>query len=509
MIEYAHAMGNSVGNLQDYWDIIEKYPNLQGGFIWDWVDQSLEYKNEEGKPYLAYGKDFHPDLPTDGNFLNNGLVDPYRQPHPHLSEVKKVYEPVQFYYRDQGVIELQNKNFFSDLSNYEVEIRVFKDGKELLRELKKELLVPPQKTVKLKFDNIPITFESDGEYVLEASLIQKQATALIPKGHEVAWDQFILQKKEVQSTEISDSGNVFSVQSNDGTIVISNDKTTLKIKADTGEIQSWEFDGTTITNHPIRPNFWRPPTDNDLGNGMDKWANIWQDASYNSTARLQTPPKVIKNGVFYSIDYQLPIDQAMVQLTFTLEQNGTLLVGYQFNPKTSELPNIPKIGMYMTLPTDFSQVAWYGKGPQESYWDRKTAAKIGVYEGKVNEQFHRYSRPQETGNKTDVRWMELSSDKIRLRASSSELLNTSVWPFTMEELDFKSEEAGVSASGLVPITSKHGAEIEIGDTVQWNIDYLQMGVGGDTSWGRMVHDEYLIPSKKYTYSFELTPERIH
>jgi len=340
-------------------------------------------------------------------------------------------------------------------------------------------------------------------------LIQKQATALIPKGHEVAWDQFILQKKEVQSTEISDSGNVFSVQSNDGTIVISNDKTTLTIKADTGEIQSWEFDGTTITNHPIRPNFWRPPTDNDLGNGMDKWANIWQDASYNSTARLQTPPKVIKNGVFYSIDYQLPIDQAMVQLTFTLEQNGTLLVGYQFNPKTSELPNIPKIGMYMTLPTDFSQVAWYGKGPQESYWDRKTAAKIGVYEGKVNEQFHRYSRPQETGNKTDVRWMELSSDKIRLRASSSELLNTSVWPFTMEELDFKSEEAGVSASGLVPITSKHGAEIEIGDTVQWNIDYLQMGVGGDTSWGRMVHDEYLIPSKKYTYSFELTPERIH
>jgi beta-galactosidase len=133
MIEYAHAMGNSVGNLQDYWNIIEKYPNLQGGYIWDWVDQSLEYKDENGKPYLAYGHDYHPDLPTDGNFLNNGLVDPYRNPHPHLSEVKKVYEPVQFDYLGNGTIEITNKNFFADFSDKEMEIVVLANGKEIFK----------------------------------------------------------------------------------------------------------------------------------------------------------------------------------------------------------------------------------------------------------------------------------------------------------------------------------------------------------------------------------------
>jgi beta-galactosidase len=164
--------------------------------------------------------------------------------------------------------------------------------------------------------------------------------------------------------------------------------------------------------------------------------------------------------------------------------------------------------MYLTLPQSFTEVSWYGKGPEESYWDRKTGQKTGVYSGKVNDQFHAYSRPQETGNKTDIRWMQVSSPNMDLKMTSTQLLNASIWPFSMTELDFSSDDGAQSASGLVPVTKKHGADIQLGKTIQWNIDLLQMGVGGDTSWGRLVHDEYTISAdQSYSYSFTITPHK--
>ncbi len=182
MIEYAHAMGNSVGNLQDYWNIIERYPNLQGGFIWDWVDQSLEYKDENGKPYFAYGHDYHPDLPTDGNFLNNGLVNPFRIPNPHLSEVKKVYEPAQFKYLGKGIIEIENKNFFADFSNTEVQIRMLVNGRMEAEQTGIAVNVRPQESEKIHLDNIPEIFILEDEYILEVSLVQKNETSLDSQG---------------------------------------------------------------------------------------------------------------------------------------------------------------------------------------------------------------------------------------------------------------------------------------------------------------------------------------
>lgn len=503
MIEYAHAMGNSVGNLQDYWDIIETYPNLQGGYIWDWVDQSLEYKDQNGKPYLAYGHDYHPDLPTDGNFLNNGLVDPYRNPHPHLSEVKKVYEPVQFNYFGNGVIEIENKNFFKDLSDYSMSLKLIIDGKETLLKKDIELNVEPQTKVKIAFAEIPEMFIPESEYVLEVSLIQKNATELIPNDHEIAWDQFALH--EGKSYNFPENGDDLEIISGE-TIQIKNDIIDLQINKVSGEIISWKHQEREVTNHPIRANFWRPPTDNDLGNGMDKWAKIWQDASYNYKAKFLRKPHIIKKHVMYDIQYLLPNDEAKVIATFTIGRNGIMQVTLSFIPNKNDLPNIPRLGMYVTLTNTFTDVSWYGKGPNETYWDRKTGQKIGLYSGKIEEQFHRYSRPQETGNKTDVRWMEISSKDLKLKVTSQQFLNASVWPFDMKEIDFSSNDGAESASGLVPVTTKHGADIEIGNTIQWNIDYLQMGIGGDTSWGRFVHPEYTIPANKnYSYSFTITP----
>ena len=505
MIEYAHAMGNSVGNLQDYWNIIEKYPNLQGGYIWDWVDQSLEYKDENGKPYLAYGHDFHPDLPTDGNFLNNGLVDPYRNPHPHLTEVKKVYEPSQFNYLGNGIIEIENKNFFVNLSDKELYIKLLKNGKVFFEKSNIEISVQPQTSQKIKIEEIPTVFTTENELILEVSLIQKEAANLLPKGHEIAWDQFIL-NKGIRKSVSNSTGNTIEIIAFENEIELKNDKTNLKINAKSGEIIFWIFNGKEITNQPIRPNFWRPPTDNDLGNGMDKWAKVWQNASYNYTSKLIEKPIKYENGVSFKVQYHLPNNEATVFVKYLIANNGSLKLDYAFSPNKKELPNIPRIGMYLTIPTNFTDVSWYGNGPDESYWDRKTGVKTGVYSGEIEAQFHRYLRPQETGNKTDVRWMKLASTNMTLKATSEQFLNASVWPFTMQDLDFNSGDAIKSASGLVPVTKKHGADIKIGKTIQWNIDFLQMGVGGDTSWGRLPHSEYMISANKnYNYSFTLQP----
>ncbi len=508
MIEYAHAMGNSVGNLQDYWDIIETYPNLQGGYIWDWVDQSLEYKDDNGKPYLAYGHDYHPDLPTDGNFLNNGLVDPYRNPHPHLSEVKKVYEPVQFNYLGNGVIEIENKNFFTNLLDKSLQLKLLVDGKETLLAEGIELNIESQSKATMHFPEIPEMFNPESEFILEVSLIQKEATELIPKSREIAWDQFILNKGvHIESSSLE--ANNLEIEPLENGIQIKNDKVALKINSNSGEITSWLFEGKEITNQPIRPNFWRPPTDNDLGNGLDKWGKIWQKATYDYSAILTKEPYLDNDhdGYVFEVKYKLPNNIAEVNTLFNILPNGNLVIEYNFIATKKELPNIPRLGMYMTLDTKFTDVSWYGKGPDESYWDRKTGQKLGLYSGQIEEQFHRYSRPQETGNKTDLRWMEVSSNDIKLRVTSSQLLNASVWPFNMQELDFSSDDGAESASGLVPVTKKHGADIKLGETIQWNIDYLQMGVGGDTSWGRLVHPEYtILANKNYSYSFTITPK---
>jgi len=505
MIEYAHAMGNSVGNLQDYWDIIETYPNLQGGYIWDWVDQSLEYKDENGKPYLAYGHDYHPDLPTDGNFLNNGLVDPYRNPHPHLSEVKKVYEPAHFNYLGNGIIEIENKNFFTDFSDKKLQIKLLVDGKENILATNIDVAAEPQSKIKMHFKEIPKDFKTESDVILELSLIQAEASDIIPKGHEIAWDQFVLNSGH--STASNSEGNTLNIVTSEGSISITNAKTALSIDAKSGEISSWSFNGEPITTEGIKPNFWRPPTDNDLGNNMPKWAKIWQDATYNYTALLASKPTKTSNGITYSVAYKLPEIDADMTVIYMLSNKGNLDINFKFTPNQEDLPNIPRLGMYINLTEDFRDISWYGKGPTESYWDRKTGLKTGVFHSDLKDAFERYSRPQETGNKTDIRWISVSSTKLSLKAiGHNTLLNSSVWPFPMKEIDFNPEDAGKSASGLVPVTKKHGADIKIGETIQWNIDYLQMGVGGDTSWGRLVHPEYTIPANKtYNYTFSIRP----
>jgi beta-galactosidase len=506
MIEYAHAMGNSVGNLQDYWAIIDRYPSLQGGFIWDWVDQSLEYKDAHGKPYLAYGHDYHPDLPTDGNFLNNGLVDPYRNPHPHLYEVKKVYQPAAFRWdAESSILKITSKNVFAPLDQMFLNWSLLENGVKIQKGVFDHFLISPGKQKDFRITLLP--FKKGKEYILRTELVSSKAAGLLGMGHEVAFEQFILQNYTPPEPSKSDE-EALKILREENQISIYNNQTRLSIDRHRGEILRWTYQGELITEQAIRPNFWRAPTDNDLGNGMHRWAAIWKQATEEARPELSDLPVHAADAVRFALEYVLPGQIASLKVIYSLAPNGVLEIDYSFNPNKDTLPDIPRLGMFLTLPDQFTEMAWYGRGPHESYWDRKSSGKIGIYQGSIKDQFHRYSRPQETGNKTDLRWMEVFSERLCLRTypRDQHLLNGSVWPFITAELDYVEEkDGGQSASGLVPLSSRHGADISYGSSVQWNIDHLQMGVGGDNSWGRPVHKEYCIPADAYKYSFIIMP----
>ena len=512
MIEYCHAMGNSVGNLQDYWDVIEAYPSLQGGFIWDWVDQSLEYTNEKGVKYLAYGHDYHPDLPTDGNFLNNGLLDPYRKPHPHLNEVKKVYAPIKFSIADleTGAIEIHNKHFFKSLDNYIVSWSLFEDGNEIKYGRYDITDILPQSKEVRFIPGLDIPFKKDKEYILEVRATLKSAEGLVPAGHEVAWEQFVYPL--INTTEKSSTEENFpdlKSEVNRDEILIQGQDFSIKLNRHNGEILDYSYKGSPLLISNLEPNFWRPPTDNDLGNGMQNWAAIWKDAGPGASKILTMPKYNKDSSISYTVRYELPDTMsASADVKYTILSNGEIQVDYSFESNKDDLPNIPRLGMQVKLPESMEYMQWYGRGPHETYWDRKTSGKIGIWKGIVWDQLHLYSRPQESGNKSDVRWMQLTNEEGRgLRIEAiGEPLSMSAWQLAMSDLDFVAGKKGAeSASGLVPNTSKHGADLRPRDFITLNIDHRQMGVGGDTSWGRLVHKEYTIPPGKYQYSFKIVP----
>lgn len=519
MCEYAHAMGNSVGNLQDYWDAIEAYPSLQGGFIWDWVDQSLEYENEEGIKYFAYGLDFHPDLPTDGNFLNNGLVNPNREPHPHLHEVKKVYEPfdIRGVNLEKGVFEISNKYDFTNLNMLHFQWKIEADGEIVNKGDLKIIDAEAGAKKRFQIDYGKIKLKGNREYFLKISAFTKEITALVPEGHEIGWEQFKLpifsKKEQVEVLPAID----FEVVEEENNIYIKTDSYKFKFDKEMPTFH-WEivgFQGQLWNTFSVQPNFWRPPTDNDLGNGMHKWAAIWRENSQHfslinkEVEKVKYSIKVVeteknKLSLLASFHY-LELD-AIVKLQYTIFSNGEIVVDYQFLPKNIDLPKMPRLGLYIDAPEWLSNMTWYGRGPQETYWDRKTSGEIGIWKGNIWDQLHKYSRPQETGNKTDVRWMALTTNQEKgfLAIAESEPLSMSAWHLLPAELDFEPGKKGAeSASGLVPVTSKHGGELEPKLVTTWNIDYKQMGVGGDNSWGRLVHEEYTLPVKEYSYSFRL------
>jgi len=491
MCEYAHSMGNSTGNLQDYWDVIEAHPQLQGGSIWDWVDQGFLRTNARGESYWAFGGEWGPpELPTDRNFCCNGLVCPDRTPHPALQEVKKVYQYVKFKAADlaTGRIQVENHYGFIDLSGFTLNWRIEEDGLPVARGETPLPLIPAGATTIVDLKIPAVSPKPGSEDFLNLYLVQKEDAPLIPKGHvaaseQFAWPSTFANKAGEKEDELFMRQSKTSLEFLAGTFLIRIDRTT-------GLLNSYKVGGAELLRSGPSPNFWRPPTDNDFGNGMENRCAVWRRAGQNRTLISLTWKRINTRTVNAVTAFRLDDIGGTLTMTYTVNSRGQVWIETELDPGSRTLPEIPRLGMELTLANEFDHVQWFGRGPHENYVDRKTSAFVGLYQLDVNEFDSPYVTPQEMGYRTDTRWVSFSNSQgAGLLFRGEPLVCFSALRYTNEDLT-------QPARG-----SKHPADVAKRDFVAVNLDYAQMGVGGDDSWGARPHPEYQLPAKPYSWTF--------
>ena len=495
MCEYAHAMGNSSGNFQEYWDIIRSSKNMQGGFIWDWVDQGLLTKDEVGRTYWGFGGDFgSQNYTNDENFNHNGLVWPDRTPHPGLFEVKKVYQNIFFKTADlnKGIITVVNDFNYTNLSDYSFSYEVFKNGVKI-KDGSFELNLAPgsEKQVQLILPEIKT---NDGEeYFLNVFAKTRFGTEVIPQNHEIAREQFNLGESKYFAT-LKTTGNAPKVIDEKERIQLSANNVDVEISKRSGLISKYSANGKWFFGRNPAPNFWRAPTDNDFGNNMQVECNIWRTAGANLSLKnievKQEDGKAIVTADIYLRDVA-----SDYRIVYTMATDGGLGVNIQYKAGADELPEMPRFGMIMTLNRDYENLNYYGRGPWENYTDRNTASFIGVYSSKVSDQYVAYTRPQENGYKTDVRWLTLTNNNgLGIKIEGLQPLCTSALNNFPEDFD----------PGLTK-KYRHTNDITPHKEVILCVDLAQRGVGGDNSWGARPHEQYILKAKEYNYGFIIKP----
>lgn len=497
LCEYAHSMGNSTGNFQEYWDVILKYPALQGGFIWDWVDQGVKAFDEQGRKYWAYGGDLGGHRWThDGNFCGNGLINSDRTIHPAINEVKKVYQPVWMKAVDieKGKIEFQNHNLFTDLNAYDFEWELFSNGNSLRKE-SFQLSGKPLET-KVETLKIPELKKKKGvEYFLVVRARAKQSVGFIPARHIIAEEQFAF----------TDINQFFSEKQYTGTLEIERTADALNFKSGdvkgminlrTGLLTEYTFKGRKLLTTTPEPNFWRAPIDNDYGFNMQKTHNIWRTAGdYRNLVKAEVRERT-ENGVEVFVQFLLKFIETPYELTYFIGNDGSVHVTAHLNMIARNLPDLPRFGMKMELPLEFDQVTYYGRGPWENYNDRNTAAFIGKYTSKVDELNFDYLRPQENGYRTDVRTVSFTDDAgfgITFEGHGQAICFNAKHNY---DEDF---DTGLTKKQMHPI------DVDRRNILAVNIDLKQMGVGGDTSWGAKPLDKYRLLNRRYEYSYLIRP----
>jgi beta-galactosidase len=507
MCEYAHAMGNSSGNMWLYWDLIYSQPYLQGGFIWDWVDQGLRQRQRSlpmerfepvrpgDKTFWAFGGDFGPKgTPSDQNFLCNGLVTPDREPHPGLLEVKHIYQYVHCKPADLAARKIEVKNWF-DFTNLKdiavVNWRLTGDGKELQKGNLPAPDLAQRAVAQVAIPVKPFKPEPGVEYFLEVSFRLKQNTPWAKKSHELAWDQFKLPDAAPALVRTLAALPKLAVTQNLGHAVINGKNFAVAFDQKTGALDSLKFKGLELIESPLRPDFWRAPIDNDRGRDMAKSQGIWRTAHEVAEVRDFTVAEK-GNAVIVKVASRLPKVEADWTTTYTILADGEIVVDAKFTPSKTKLPKLPRVGMQMILPAGFDRITWLGPGPRETYIDRKDA-RVGLYSGTVREQFcYDYVEPGESGNRVDVRWVALTNKKgigLLAIADPAQLLSVNASHHTTDDLQ----------------AADHPFLLPQRDFTVLNLDWKQQGVGGDNSWGRWPHEQYLIPCQEQGYSFRLRP----
>jgi beta-galactosidase len=508
--EYSHAMGNSLGNFKDYWDVIRKYDVLQGGFIWDWVDQGILAKTKDGKEYWGYGGDFGAkNIQNDENFCLNGIINADRTPHPGLEELKKVYQNIGF--KDvnfqTGKVTIFNEYFFTNLNKFDISWLLFQNGNEIAKGNVGAVNVDPQssKTIDLKLPKIDV---NGGEYALQLFASTNTGLPLLPKGFQLDKEEFIT--GTFTPVFMTDSKEDITVSNNNGNLKFKSKAVEVTFNTKSGELKTLDYGDGNLVIKGIQPNFWRATTDNDFGFKMPQEFKVWKDASDGRTLisiqindgkkdidlnTMKKDLKVKNTAVTLQVLYQLPNDIAKIQINYKIEPSGQIMVENSLIDVKKDLSNMPRFGNNFIIKKEYDIVNWYGRGPQENYQDRNSAAFIGNYKADVKDLYFAYARPQENGYKTDVRWVTFTNKIGKgIKIEGSKLVSFSA--HHQYNSDFDAGEKKMQT---------HMSDIGTRNLVNINIDNRQMGVGGDTSWGAKPLDIYQIKPADMSYSYSIMP----
>ena len=547
--EYSHAMGNSSGNLWDQWKAIYKYPNLQGGFIWDWVDQGILEKDKNGREYYTYGGDYGVNTPSDGNFLCNGIVNPDRTPHPAMAEVKYAHQNIGFEAIDlaNGLFRVTNRFYFTNLKKYMVHYSVTANNK-VVRSGKVSLDIEPQASKEFTVPVGNLKPQAGTEYFVNFNVTTVEKEPLIPIGHEIACDQFRLPIENPKKT-FKTSGPKLTVSTNGDNLSASSSKVNFVFNRKTGIVTSYKVDGTEYFSEGfgIQPNFWRAPTDNDYGNGMPKRLQVWKESSKNFNVTDATVT-MDGNNAEVNVNYLLPAGNLYI-VNYTIYPSGAVNVAARFTStdmdaaqtevseatrtatftpgrdaarKEASKLNVPRIGVRFRLPASMNQVEYFGRGPAENYLDRNAGSMIGLYKSTAEELYFPYVRPQENGHHTDTRWVSLSTGKKGLLIQADNTIGFNALRNSIE--DFDDEEAtglprqwsnftpeqvanhDEAAAKNVLRRQHHINDITPRDFVEVCVDLKQQGVAGYDSWGSRPEPAYTLPAnREYNWGFTLIP----
>ena len=504
--EYAHAMGNSQGGFKEYWDLIRKYPKYQGGFIWDFVDQSNHWKNKDGIDIYGYGGDFNKYDASDNNFNDNGLISPDRRPNPHAHEVGYFYQSIWTTPGDlsKGEIKVYNENFFRDLSAYYMEWQLLANGEVMQTGVVQDLNVAPQQTATLKLNLNTEKICPCKELLLNVTYKLKAAETLMPAGSTVAYDQLTIRPNTAKALELKNqkASNldivVPVIKDNDHNyLIVEGENFIIEFNKHNGYLSRYEADGMQLLNPgaQLTPNFWRAPTDNDYGAGLQHRYAVWKNPGLKLTSLKQS---IENEQAIVQAEYEMKAVKGKLFLTYVINNEGAVKVTQKMEAgKEEKVSDMFRFGMQMQMPENFNEVEYYGRGPVENYADRNHSTLIGKYRQTVAEQFYPYIRPQETGTKTDLRWWRV------LNISGNGLQFVGDAPFSASALNYSIE----SLDDGVQKDQRHSPEVAKAPFTNLCIDKVQMGLGCVNSWGTLPLEKYRVPYQDYEFSFILTPVR--
>ncbi|MFK1790012.1 glycoside hydrolase family 2 TIM barrel-domain containing protein [Bacteroides fragilis] len=504
--EYAHAMGNSQGGFKEYWDLIRKYPKYQGGFIWGFVDQSNHWKNKDGIDIYGYGGDFNKYDASDNNFNDNGLISPDRRPNPHAHEVGYFYQSIWTTPGDlsKGEIKVYNENFFRDLSAYYMEWQLLANGEVMQTGVVQDLNVAPQQTATLKLNLNTEKICPCKELLLNVTYKLKAAETLMPAGSTVAYDQLTIRPYTAKALELKNqkASNldivVPVIKDNDHNyLIVEGENFIIEFNKHNGYLSRYEADGMQLLNPgaQLTPNFWRAPTDNDYGAGLQHRYAVWKNPGLKLTSLKQS---IENEQAIVQAEYEMKAVKGKLFLTYVINNEGAVKVTQKMEAgKEEKVSDMFRFGMQMQMPENFNEVEYYGRGPVENYADRNHSTLIGKYRQTVAEQFYPYIRPQETGTKTDLRWWRV------LNISGNGLQFVGDAPFSASALNYSIE----SLDDGVQKDQRHSPEVAKAPFTNLCIDKVQMGLGCVNSWGTLPLEKYRVPYQDYEFSFILTPVR--